>query len=360
MNNNVTHEEKDALTKTFAIVGFVVLVIFGVWLAVKIVTFVPSAFSSLASLADSVYNYDKTETITVNSENNVYNAGEAFTLSWGAMRRLGTYTFSYACTEGVSVDIKDANGKIMTLPCSEVLALGESTSLEVLVSSEKNRFTDVPYTITYTKNGASETSSMITRDLTLVNVAIPATGALVTNTDKPSVGESMGEKGETPAAPVVVAKPVVKSVVKPVSKPTTYVAPKPKTITKTVYTVPVSNPNGTIDLQVTYLGSGTISGSTFVKLTSIDLDKSGAIQFEVKNIGTKTADVWSYTASLPADISYTSGSQKALKPNERAIITLGFDGLSKKGTEKVSVTVTAKNDTKTSNNKVSGSVVIKD
>jgi hypothetical protein len=355
MNNNVTHEEKDSLTKTFAIVGFIVLVIFGVWLAVKIVTFVPSAFSSLASLADSVYNYNKTEVITVNGENNVYNTGEAFTLSWGAMRRPGTYTFSYACTEGVSVDTKNVEGKIVSLNCGEPLALGEVTSLEVLVSSEKNRFTDIPYTVTYTKNGSDETSSMVTRDLTVVNVAIPATGALVTNMPKPSITtEGMGEKAETP---VVVA---VKPTPKPVAKPKTYVAPKPKTITKTVYTVPASNPNGTTDLQVTYLGSGTITGSTFVKLASIDLDKSGAIQFEVKNIGTKTADVWSYVANLPADISYTSGSQKALKPNERAIITLGFEGLSKEGTEKVGVTVTAKSDVKTTNNKVSGSVTIKD
>lgn len=354
--NNVTHDEKDSLTKTFAIVGFIVLVIFAVWLAVKIVTFIPSAFSSLASLADSVYNYDKTETITVNNENNVYNAAEAFTLSWGAMRRPGTYTFSYACTDGVSVDTKDAEGKIVALTCGEALALGESTSLEVLVSSEKNRFTDVPYTITYTKNGASETSSMITRDLTLVNVAIPATGALVTNTTKPAPTETeSGEKGETMVKPTVASKPVAK----PTVKPTTYVAPKPVTTTKTVYTIPVSNPNGTIDLVVTYLGSGTISGSTFVKLPSIDTDKNGAIQFEVKNVGTKTADSWSYEANLPADIDYTSGAQKALKPNERAIITLGFEGLTQDGTEKVGVTVAAKGDAKTTNNKVSGSVTIK-
>ena len=123
--------------------------------------------------------------------------------------------------------------------------------------------------------------------------------------------------------------------------------------------MPVSNPNGIGDLQVTYLGSGTISGSTFVKLASIDMDRSGAIQFEIKNIGTKTVDSWSYEAKLPADINYTSGSQKALKPNERAIITLGFEGLRKKGTEKVGVSITAKSDIKSSNNKVSGSVVIK-
>ncbi len=351
--NQVTHEEKDALTKTFAIVGFVVLVIFGVWLAVKIVSFVPSAFSSLASLADSVYNYDKQEDIVVNGENNVYNSGESFTLSWGAMRRPGSYTFSYACTEGVSVDTKDAQGKIVSLTCGEPLSLGESTSLEVLVSSEKNRFTDIPYTITYTKNGADEASSMITRDLTIVNVTIPATGALVTNT--PDTNEGSGEKA-TETTPVT--KPVVAA--KPAQKPTTYVAGTPKTITKTVYTMPVSDPKGNIDLQVTYLGAGKISGSTFIKSASIDADENGAIQFEVKNIGTKTADSWNYKAELPADITYSSGAQKALKPNERAVITLGFEGLEEDGVEKVSVEVTAKSDSKTTNNKVSASVVIKD
>ena len=348
--NEVTTEQKDGLTKTFAIVGFLVLIIFGVWLAVKIVSFVPSAFSSLASLADSVYNHNTTEEIAVKSGNDIYNAGESFTLSWGKMRRAGTYTFSYACTDGVSLDIKNREGAIVALACGEPLQLDDATSLEVLIASEKSRFTDIPYTITYTKQGEGAIASSVTRNITVVNATIPTSPSVVaTSPTKTQVGTN-GEKTGEVKKPIVVTKPVVKQ--------KTYVAGTPRTITKTVYSIPVSNPNGTIDLQVTYLGSGILSGSTFVTTTEIAIHQEGAIQFEVKNIGTKTTDSWNYVANLPGDITYTSGTEKALKPNERAIITLGFEGLTKKGVEKVNVVVTATNDVSTTNNKVKDEVIV--
>lgn len=56
--NQVQNKDKDSVMKTLAIVGFIAVVAFGVWLAVQIVSLVPGAFSSLASIADSVYNYN--------------------------------------------------------------------------------------------------------------------------------------------------------------------------------------------------------------------------------------------------------------------------------------------------------------
>lgn len=341
--NEVTTEEKDGLTKTFAIVGFLVLIIFAVWLAVRIVSIVPSAFSSLASLADSVYNHNNKQELEVGSENSVMNAGASFPISWTKMRRDGTYTFSYACTEGVSIDVKNAEGTIVSLACGTPLALNGATSLEVLVASEKYRFVDIPYTITYTGKGDTEIGVTTTKTVTIVNATIPATGVAVIETPKPVVKP-------------VVSKPV--ATVTPTKKPT-YVAPKPHTtVSKVVYSLPVSNPNGSIDLQVTMLGSGTLSGSTFSKASSINVNKTGAIQFAIKNIGTKTADVWSYVANLPGDMTYTSPAEKALKPQEQAIITLSFDGITKTGSKQFSVAVVAQNDIVKANNTAVSSVVI--
>ena len=68
--NQVHNKDKDSVMKTLAIVGFIAVIAFGVWLAVQVVSLVPSAFSSLASIADTVYNYhpvaeevDKTATL---------------------------------------------------------------------------------------------------------------------------------------------------------------------------------------------------------------------------------------------------------------------------------------------------------
>ena len=332
----VPEEQKTALTKTFAIVGFIALLIFVVWLAVQLVSIVPSAFSSLASLADSVYNYDKNQELVVSTGNSVVNAGESFTITWTQMRSDGTYSFSYKCTEGVALDAKNSEGEVVSLACDTPLDLQGATSLDVLIASEKTRFVDVPYTLTFTKSNDSENQLSTSKTITIVNATIPTSGVIVKN-DAPDP---------------IVTKPVAAP--KPV-----YVPPTTTTVSKVVYKAPVSNPNGVIDLQISNLKVGTLtSGKVFVPSKTLDEDKTGAIQFEVTNIGTKTSGVWSYGAHLPSDITYTSPLQVVLKPQERAIITLGFEGIDAKGTQKFDVKVTATGDTKTSNNAVASSVKV--
>jgi hypothetical protein len=341
--NQVTEEKKEAMTKILAIAGFIAVVIFAVWLAVQIVKVIPSAFSSLASIADVVYNYNNKQELEVSTPNSVVNAGDSFTINWTDMRKAGTYSFSYECTDGVSVEVR-SNGEINPVACDTDLDLGDVASLELRISSEKFRFVDVPYTITFTETDGEETAAKKST-VTLVNASIPTSG-VADNTDPE-------EPKETP----VVSKPVTKPVttVKP-----TYTAGKPITTTKYVYVTPVSDPKGKIDLQVTFLGVGTLVGKTFVPKAVIDADEDGALQFEVKNIGTKTSGEWEYEANLPSDITYASPDQKALKPNERAVITLGFSGISAEGSEKIGVEVTTKNDTKTINNEFTRTIKIVD
>lgn len=331
MNQATDEQKKESLTKVFAIAGFLAIIIFAVWLAVQIVSILPNAFSSLASLADSVYNYDRNVGLEVVTEKSVANAGESFTISWTAQRGDGTYAFSYACVEGVSVEIRNKAGEIVAVSCDTVLELANTTSLEIRVQSEKARFVDIPYTITYTQGDKTISKN---GTITIANATIPTGGIIATEEDT-----------ETEAP--VVSKPTTPAVTTP--KPQ-YVQGTPTTVQKIIYAIPVSDPKGTIDLQVTYLGVGTLTGKTFTPKAVLDVDHQNAVQFEVKNIGTKTAEDWSYEVDLPAKISYKGDDQKALKPNERAVITLGFDGLTKSGTEKISVEVVAKNDVKKSNN----------
>ena len=340
--NQVPEEQKTALTKTFAIVGFTALLIFVVWLAVQLVGVIPGAFSSLASLADSVYNYDAKQELVVSTGNSVVNAGEAFTITWSEMKTGGVYTFMYTCTEGVALDVKNSEGKVVSLACNNTLDLGNATSLEALVASEKYRFVDIPYTITFTKVDTTEAFRTTSKTITIVNATVPTTGSVVvTEPTTPSV----------PTTPVVVT---------PTPKPA-YVPPKTTTVSKVVYNTPVSNPNGYTDLQVTLIGVGSLSSTkVFMLSKTIDVDTTGAIQFEVKNIGTKTSGTWNYVAHLPSDITYTSPMQVVLKPQERAIITLGFNGVDDNGTENIDVTAIAVGDSKTTNNIFVSSVQIVD
>lgn len=345
--NQVTPEQKDSVTKTFAIVGFVAAILFAVWLAVQVVSIIPSAFSSLASIADGVYNYNENQTLTVATKNSVVNTGESFTLSWTEVTHPGTYTFSYKCAEGASASVRNTEGQIVSLDCGTSLNLGEKTSLDVLVNSEKQRFTDITYTVIYTPKNKAEESIETNAQITIVNASIP-THVVV---------EVEEEIEETPA--VTTGTVAGESTTNPPPTGTTgLTAGTPTTIEEIIYAIPTSNPNGKIDLKVSYLGVGTLAGKNFTREATIDMDKQGAFQFSVQNIGTKTSDKWTFDALLPAGIEYTSGPQVALKPNEKAIITIGFEGLTQVGTEKFGVELDVKNDTNKSNDKFTWSVKV--
>ena len=175
--NQVTPEQKDSVTKTFAIVGFVAVILFAVWLAVQIVSIIPSAFNSLASIADGVYNYNEDQSLLIATKNSVVNTGEAFTISWTKMNRPGTYSFSYQCTDGTSASVRDAQGGIVDLNCDTVLNLGEKTNLDIFIESEKQRFVDVTYTIVYTPDNNDIESIASDSKITVVNATIPTQGA---------------------------------------------------------------------------------------------------------------------------------------------------------------------------------------
>lgn len=336
--NQVPEEQKEALTKTFAIVGFVAVILLAVWLAVKIVSLMPSAFSSLASLADSVYNYPQTTEIKIDSPKSVINVGESTTISWNTFPGDGSYTFRFVCTEGLAIDLR-LGGEVVPATCDTDIDLGNRTSLDLTVASEKKRFVDVNYTISYT--GAS--GSFSTDDqITVVNATIPTSVVLeepkteepTTSTPKPDVA---GESTDTPI-------------------PT----PTPTVTEEVIYAIPVSDPNGTTDLAITFLGVGILDANKqFIKTGVITLGQTGAFQFEVKNLGTKTSNEWTYSADLPADIAYNSSDQKALKPNERAVITLGFSGLTQTGVERFGVSLKTTPDVNTINNSFISAVSVR-
>ncbi len=106
MNQHINDTTKNGAIKTLAILGFVVVIVLGVWLAVKVVSLIPSAFSSLASIADSINNNRPTNTLTIESEERVINSEGIFTLAWTNVKREGTYSFSYTCTPGITVNLR--------------------------------------------------------------------------------------------------------------------------------------------------------------------------------------------------------------------------------------------------------------
>lgn len=343
--NQVGNESKNAAIKMLAIIGFIVVVVASVWVAVQVVRFVPTAFSSLASIADGIYG--QRIDFIVATEKNIVNSGDSFAISWTNLGRPGTYVFSYRCAEGVSAEVRNLEGNIVPVDCGVKLPLAaRDQTTDVIFTSEKRRFADVPFSVSFIPTGELEASEERNELVTVINAAISQSSDIAINTEDAEGDENTEEENGNDTNDET-----------DVTGGTTQTTP----VTTTIF--PVSDPNGTTDLQITYLGIGTFNKPTerFTPGTEIDNDKRSAVRFEVKNIGTKTSGDWTFEADLLQSYTYNSPSQAPLRPNERAVITLGFDEITQTtGTRNIKVTVSGGNDINSNNNSFDWAVKVVD
>ena len=319
-------------------VGLVAILILAVWLAVKIVSLIPNAFTSLASITDSVYNNRPTGEMAVASNTSLINSGEEMVIRWSALKGNGAYTFSYQCVDGVSLVMKYPTTSETYVPCGQVVKLGSDTlSLVVVPESERVRFSDVNMNIGFIKAGTDEVATQKTIVITVVNPDITLSKSV-----------SVLVPGDDTYEPEIDDTPIT--------------TPGTPTVTTTsVYELPVSDPNGFVDLGVKYLGVGILNNQNqFVPRGTIDNDERGAFQFEVKNLGTKTSSSWDFVANLPSGTRYESPIQDGLKPNERSVITLGFDNVGQIGTRSFGVEIDVTGDTSANNDKFTWAVKVID
>lgn len=344
----VSEEKKETAIKTLAIIGVIAVAFLLLWVLVQAVRLAPSAFVSLANIADGLYGSEVS--LDVSSSKSVVNTGEPFFVTWTDMNREGTYYFSYSCVDGVSAEARDANGEIVRLSCETPLALeGDKNSIEVIFESEKRRFIDVAYTVSFAREEEETPDEEKMSLITVVNASI-TTSSEVANANGDEVDDETDTgsvAGATDSTGGGSGGGAVGGTIRTVPITTTY--------------FPTSNPNGKVDLRVAYLGIGSLDDDNeFTPRGELDNDRRGAIRFEVKNIGTKTSDDWEFEATLPTDptSTYESPEQDGLRPNERAVITLGFDNLGDPRTEEIEVEISGGDDDNDNNNDFKWSVKI--
>ena len=313
--NTDTQSQKERVIKSLAILGLLGLIIIIAWGSVQAVKYFPTAVQSLASLADSVYNYDvnKAPEVTLTDTATSTHSGEVLVVAWDTIPATGVYTLSYACEEGLEVKIQSGESDFNNASCDTAYTLGLVDNASLIVSSTKLDTATFTYTVAYFKTNAIEKTSFATHSVEIHN------GALVVAPTEP--------EEELPVVPEVVTPSVPTTPTVPEVTPTTPAKPttKPTPQYEYTYVVPTSDPNGFSDLQITYLGIGTVgSNGVFKNTGTLRKDAGGAIQFSVINVGTKTSSDWNFTATLPGKTLYESKEQLKLKPNERAILTVSF------------------------------------
>lgn len=310
-----------AAIRMLAIIGFIVTVIFAAWLAVQVVRVLPAAFSMLASLADRTER-PREIAFTASPDERIVRSGDTVTISWTRMPERGVYTFTYHCADATGISARARVGDdSFDAFCDEELTLPADDALHLTIFSDELPSADITYTVRF----MPESGSM--RD---------AGGRIsVTN---PDAGESEREESE-----------YERDTDTETGTPPTYY----RTVPVVTTTYPVSDPQGYVDLQASFIAVGTYDTytNTFIPRASLREGDRSAIRFEVKNIGTKTSTGWHFTAELPTSPSYTyvAPTQAALRPNERQVITLQFDATGF-GQTTARVSVTGGADSRTGNN----------
>ncbi len=333
---NVTPEKKEKMTKNLALVGLVGLIILIAWLSVQIVKIFPSAINSLASLADTVYNYEPKNNPVSNPDfvsdvTKSVNSGEPVNLKW---QNLGTgdYTFSYTCAEGLSVELRTPHTDIKNVECGIRYDIGTVGSMELIARSAKSKTTDLTYVIAHYKK----------------NSTVPEVeeGGLI-KIINPNFEET-AEATSTETNTITTNTEIKKS-------------PTVSTVTNEVkYEIPVSDPKGYSDLSITDLGIGQVTNSgSFVKTGYFSTLTRNAIQVSVKNIGTKDSKSWDIMLSLPGSREYEATGKKFLKPNEEAILTIEFPALTTTTQATYNAEIETTSDKNTNNNQFSNKGLVK-
>lgn len=309
--NNETLQEKNPVLKTAAIIGLVAAIALLAYLAVQIVAYAPNGFTSLASLAEGISQYKEAvltndnNALVITSTLGVIESNKPATITWEKDNQPGTYAFSYSCADGVTVDIVASEG-LKNISCDTRYSLGDTDNVTLVIESNSTQEANIAYAISFMRANDIGPIRIGEQSLSIKNEGL----AVATPNDG---GEVLGESDQNEFVPDVIVAPETPKPGVPVIETPTY-----------TYALPVSNPNGFTDLATRFLNVGDIVNNRFVA-GSIERDDSGAFQFEVINNGTKTSEPWGYTVTLPYDDTYTSPKQAALKPNERAVISLGFD-----------------------------------
>lgn len=337
--------------KALAIAGFILFVGLLVWLAVTLVGLLPNAFSSLASLADGLQQARPQSTIVVANSNSIVNSGDTFTISWTGVNRSGQYTIRYECVNGVAVDMRFPANNITPIPCGQTIKLGSDvTSLELTANSERQRFIDINYTISFVT--ADDTAVAATDGtVTIVNVSIPQSQSADAATDDATDTEPAGDVADKSIAVTDTDDTTDNSASQPPA-PTT-----PSVVATEIFELPTSDPDGFVDLAVTYRDVGRLTpDNTFVSGGVIETGTRGAFQFEVRNLGTKTSADWTFAAELTSGSVYESDAQPGLLPNEYSIVTVGFDTVGTAGAQRFGAEINAPGDRNSENDRFSWAV----
>ncbi|MCW9054596.1 MAG: hypothetical protein OQJ98_01275 [Candidatus Pacebacteria bacterium] len=296
MKNFPKAELQQLGVKALAIIGFIAILSVGLWGSVQIARLAPSVLSSLAAVATSLTSvFAPAQTITIDTPESIVPTDSVYELSWSHRNKQSdAYTASFTCRDGLSIQSPNTGGIYEEVVCDTPFAFSSTEgTLLIIPLLEGSDFVSVPVTINAVDtSGDTAASGSVT--LTISKSGLGA----------PTGGNTAGGNTLTPGEETTG----------------TYEITNGGTI---------SNPSGLPDLAVHIIGIGIVENDgTFTPIDTLTAtDTKAAIRFEIKNIGDKTSDQWTFNAVLPTMPMYIfhSESQQALNPGDKIVFTLEFN-----------------------------------
>lgn len=254
-------------------------------------------------------------------------AGETLRLEWDRenVRSAGTFRFIYPCSAGISFSFADGTA----IPCAGGAAIAPTSPLEVIPALDAAEPVTIFVSIGFTPDGATDASVIGSTAVTIH----PQARALIAVTPPEATPTPAPKAGRTATTLTPGERKV--SVYEFSAGTTT-------TATTTTIVPPGAIPNGTADLAVSVIATGTVdaSGNAFAPTAQIRQGERAAIVFDVTNRGKGTSAPWNFVINLPTLEPYLfrSGTEAPLLSGEKIRFTIGFSDI-RSGTTTAVITI---------------------
>ncbi|MDQ5955475.1 MAG: hypothetical protein QG621_478 [Patescibacteria group bacterium] len=272
---------RDALLRAISIIGLIAILVLGAWGIIQIVMGLPSFFERFSSGTTPPPTTTSSSEQIIITAPSIVTSGQPFTLAWQRKGGSGTvsYSFSYACVEGLSFAAPTPAGKYTQVPCNTPFNYTNATQTVDLIAL-------LPTTATKQVQTALTVKAIRLSDNTATASASSTLTILPAKSAQPAASANTGTTHTS-------------------SGTSSRYTPSGRT----------TNLYGNPDLVARIISARPV-GDRY------------SVQFEISNVGTNVTPYgWEFTANLPLTPAYTYAShpQQKLYPGDKIVYTLGFD-----------------------------------
>lgn len=347
-HNEEHEEEKSSGSKLLKVLVMIVILFALFFISIGIVRFVPKAINSLSSASVYLSSIFSTNKLTLIPDKEKISSEDTINFSWkNTSNETGEYTWSFKCTEGVTVLYKSIDGSMQPVICETYFPIPEQlNSYNFLFTSNLNKSTKILTTLTlWDKETKSEKQS------DSQNITIVPKGEAVSSTKEIDANAENNASKYNPAITETESNSKTNGLINNSTQDNNTNNSQNNAETKSIIKT------GASDLSISLIQVSAIQNGTqnLVPLTNVGPNDRVTIRFRVSNNGINATGQWRLRANLPTSViidkNYISPVEPSLNPGEFHDMTMIFDSYDP-SINQILIYTENTNDTNLSNNKI--------